>query len=283
MKSYVPNNRWLREFIYGESGAGKSTHLATACLDERTRPMLWLDIGGNPESIRVPEEHFPTIVSLEKVADLNDVYDWLLTGQPIFARNRDGKPTTKMHPFVTWMKDTHTRMPEVKLVEDETNPPLFKSLAFDGATEFQRLAIMEITGNREKRPGDPLQATEIQHWGQALNRVVHVVRLLYQLPMHVMLTALEDDRKDETTGAIRSVPWLWGQAREEVPAYSLLTMRLVRKADIPIASERAKYPKAYSIGFADMVGPFVAKEQYHMTKKIFEDPTITAILDAIGA
>ena len=266
MKAWTPTSTHLKLFAYGAAGAGKTTLFSTALDDVRTKSMLWLNCGGNPESIRTRPD-LPPILTIEQISDLNPIYDWLVAGQPIPV-DGDGK---RPHPFVVMCGDMGI----------ELSPP-YNTVVFDGLTEFQRIAVNEVAGNKSKGPGDKLEKTSLPEWGEALNRLVHVTRLMFNLPMNVLFSCLEDDRSNPD-GIVKTIPWLWGQARDEVPAYALCVGRVVRTAKITTAAERAKMVGAYSTLYIDQVGQFDAKQQYVQHGPAFiAEPTITKLLDALA-
>jgi hypothetical protein len=205
------------------------------------------------------------MVDIEAPKDLNPIYDWLAVGQPIHKE--------KAHPFVASLRDIGINLtPE---------SPKFKSLVFDGLTQFQRILVNTASGNVDRKPGDAFGTVEWSHWGQVLNIMINSVWHFYGLDMHVMLTALEDDRKDDFTGKVRTVPWLFGQSREEVPAYALLSMRILRRADLDpsMISKLGKDVKVLAV--TAPAGNFDAKDQYGGLPGVIPNPTITKIMDYI--
>jgi len=268
MKAFTSRDAYLKWFCYGDPGAGKTTLFGTACDDARTSPVLWLDCGGNPESIR-NRPNLPTFVVIEEVADLSPIYAWLKAGQPMEVPSKDG---------------TSMRKPVFVKKCEELGIPLtapYKTVVLDGYTELQRIAVNEIVGNVGKLPGDDLAKVELQQWGDALNRIVYVTQLFTKLPMHVLTTCLEDDKTDSKAQTIRTVPWLWGQAKEEVPGYNLLVTRMIRYVELPQQSKKLFDGDVYSVVFIDQLGNFMAKEQYGKLPKYMAVPTVTKFLDAI--
>jgi len=260
MKQWKPNvSQTLKMFAYGDPGAGKTTMLATVQDDPRTSPALWLNCGGNPESIR-NKPNLPTMLVLEKTKDLNTLYDF-------FKKAQD-----PAHPFVT---KTLAGL-GIPFVDP------FKSLVIDGSTELQRVRLNEIVGNENKQPGDDLAPTQIQHWGQVLQTMTMVARLLYGFEdLTVLISALERQEQDQLTGIMSYGPALWGQARSEVPAYSLLTTRLVRRSKLSSSEKKEMGEDAYSVAYFDQVGRFLAKDQYGSLPKAMPNPSIPAIMEAI--
>lgn len=264
MKKYDPQIAvpTLKAFFYGDPGSGKTTLISSAMFDARTAPLLMLTCAGNPESIR-RQTPLPTIVELEATKDLNVVYDWLLKGQPA------------EHAFVRDVLGTAPDKP-------------FRSIALDTITEYQRIAMDEITGNVGRKLGDDLKFAERRDWGQALARITQVARWLFRLNMSVFITAQERREVEEATGTMSYEPSLWGGAAREVPGYSLLTMRLVRRANMSMADRKDMTPEvkkqseaARTTAFIDQMGRFLAKEQYGGLPPVMTEPTVAKLMTAI--
>jgi hypothetical protein len=255
---------YLRALLYGKPGSTKTRTAGTAALDDRTYPTLWIDIAGNPTSIR-SYSRLPTILQLEKLADFNLIYD-----------------------FLTEQRMDHVIAKELKL----TQP--FKCVVIDGGTEVQRQAFRSVIGNTKLGPGDMPAIAEIQHFNRVLGYMVQFAYLWFKLPLHVIMTTLEAERKDEVTGAVNIGPLIWGQSAEEMGGYALLVARLVHRSRLerrteteidaavklhivedPITSETV------SVAILKPTGKMVAKNQYCAGVPYIVDPTVTKILDMI--
>ena len=225
---------------------------------KQTSPTLWLDCGGNPQSLRKTRDNakWPTFIKVTAIKDLNPIYDWLNSGQPA------------EHAFVKKCKEFNIALPKEP----------FQSVVLDGVTELQRIRVSEIVGYSNAKPGDDIKRAEIQHWGDALSSVMLVARRFYDLPLTVVFTCLEKTEQDGEGGPITYTPWLWGQARNELPGYSLLTIRLCRFNRAPAKDRATVKGDAYNLAYFTETGRFLAKDQYSTGLQIVANPTFEQVL-----
>ena len=264
MKPYNPLTaaKTVKAFIFGDPGAGKTTFLGTAMYDARTSPLLLIDCGGNPESLRRNARH-PYVIAIETSKELGAIYSWLAAGQP-----------REKHPFLELLKKNNfPPLPEEK----------FKSVAIDVITEVQRIVVDEITGNDSKMPGDSFKSAETRDWGTALTQVTKAARLFFKLDLTVFIICWE--KAKENNGITRIVPSLWGQAQNEVPGYSLLTMRFVREAKLGFKEKKEvtkeEIAQAHTFAYCDQISDLLVKEQYGGLPPVIADPTVTKLLNYI--
>lgn len=248
----------LRILAYGMAGSGKTTFAASAANDVRTSPCLHIDVGGNALALRrFPANQRPTVLSLSDMSDLNALYDWLKKGQPA------------QHAFTA---ATGLR-------------PGFKSLVFDGVTGLQRESFAKVTGGDKKGPGDIPEKLERPHYNAVLGHMTRFASLFYSLPLHVIITALEREQQDGTTGTITYGPMLLGQAASEVAGYAFIVMRLMHRIRLNSAQLKAADDaiegQAISVGMLAPSGKYVAKDQHGVGVPYLANPTVTTILDAM--
>jgi len=246
---------YLKALFYGQAGSTKTRTMGTAAFDERTAPVLWLDMGGNPFSIRDYEKK-PDILALESLEELNPIYEWLVAGQP-----------------------------DSKVVEELELSPPYKTIVIDGVTEVQRRAFARATGAAQDKPGDEVPSSTRQHFGRVLGYMVNFARLFYSLDMHVMISSLEREDKDEMTGAISYKPLLWGQSSGEVAGYAFLVARLLHRTRVEKkilrAAEDTITADSTSVALFQPSGKYIAKDQYGKLPPFMADPTIPRIMDLI--
>jgi hypothetical protein len=221
-------SQYLRVLVYGEPGVGKTWFGASACLDEATSPVLYLDYCGqaasmqaNPEYLKAIEEERLVLLELEKYQDLNHVYTWLFTG-----KFPDGIPTPK-------------------------------TVVVDSVTELQRLEVNRRAGNAPNVFLTDVERPQIQDWGKLLDQFVLLAKVFYALPYHIVFSALEMAQMDDREKVIAARPAFQGQARRLFPAYALTVLHL-RRAARNLGVYNVGYTAAVKARSKDQTGCFPA-------------------------
>ncbi len=256
---------YLKLLLYGQPGSTKTRTSATAAMDPRTAPCLMLEQAGNPISIRHYEKK-PDIVHIDKLDEYNPFYEWLRAGQPADAKI---------------------------VAQFELNPP-YKCLIIDGITEVQRYSFRQVVGTTQAGPGTIPATAEIQHFNKVLAQMITFANLFFGLSMHVIMTSLEREDRDESTGTIMYKPLLWGQSSGEVGGYALAVARLVHRARLDHRTEQevnqasklgiiedAIQGTTVSVALFRPSGKYVAKDQYGSIGPYMADPSIPKLMDNI--
>ena len=249
------DNPYLRVLFYGDPGSTKTRTSSTAVFDDRTYPTLMLGAANNPLAIR-DYKKLPDIIKLETVKDLNDPYDWLQRGQP------------KDDPLVKAM-DLH---------------PPYKCVIIDGITEIQRFSFNAQTGAVKLGPGDFPEKATYNHFGMVLGQMIQMARYYLDLPMHVILTSLEKQDKDEVTGLIKYAPLLWGQSDKEVGGYAYVVGRLMHLSMMADRSQKLMEladATTTSVALFKPSAKYVAKDQYGVLGDFMVNPSIPKILELV--
>lgn len=247
----------LKVLFYGKPGSTKTRTAATACLDPRTKPVLWLNAAGNPLSIRDYAEK-PDIIDIEALKDVNDPYNWIVAGQDPNA------------PFAK---------------KFELRPP-YKTIVVDQITDVQRLSFATVMNEPNLGPGDMGKFTDRRDFYAVLGQMVRFSKLYYSLPINVIMTALEADSRDDQTGAITYEPLLWGQSATEVAGYAYVVARLVHRSVMSstiakVVEDAIGKEKVTSVALFLPSGKYVAKDQYGSLGSFMIDPSIGRMLDLI--
>lgn len=248
---------FVKMMFYGQPGSTKTRTVCSAALDDRTWPTLFLNIAGNPVSIR-DYVRKPDIVDIENLQDFNPLYEWLSMGQPV------------EHPIVK----------DLGLMKDGP----YKCLIVDQLTETQRFSLRTVTGNAMLGPGSIGKGTTQQNFGQILEQMVRFASRFFALNMHVLMCVQEKQTKDDATGAIMVAPYLWGQADVEVGSFAEVVARLVHRAALPgraLEIMEDVNDDTVSVALFQPSGKYVAKDQYYKLGNYMVDPSIPKMLDLI--
>lgn len=246
----------LRLMLYGVPGSTKTRTSASAALDDRTYPTLMIESSGNPVSFR-DYIRKPDVVTLEKLSDLDPLYDWLARGQPA----------------------SHTVTKELGLT------PGYKSVVLDTLTDIQRLSFDLTTGNADKGPGTLRAQAQIQHHQATLGQMATCTRLFYSLPLHVIMTAQEKEDKDNATGTLHHRPMFTGQAADILPSFAYTVARLVNRgrARAVLSGVDYKDDKIVSVALFIPFGNMISKDQTGAFPNYIVNPTITKLLDYLNS
>lgn len=274
--------QFLKLMPYGDGGSGKTSLCASAGLDDRTAPVLHLDALGNPITIRKFNGYRGTVIRLTQLADLNPIYDWLYKGQP----------------------DNHILLDNALKAGTRIEPG-YKTLCVDGSTKVQMLAFAQVLG-RTPVVGQMLPGPEIVHYKQILIQMVNDIENIFNLPMHVIITALEDkepvytkpgkvmqkgDRmgEEEREGFYQYAPAIDGKSIRMVKAAAQTVFRITPVSiatPLQIAEAKALNngkPPRWSISQFVQTRDVFAKDQHGFGVSFLGDVTVTKLLDLAGA
>lgn len=250
---------------YGKPGSGKTTFLGTACDDDRSYPVLHVDVSGNPETLSKRHGRKPYVIRLQKLAELNAIFDWFSKGQP------------DKHPMVDKMGCE----------------PGYKTLCFDGVTAIQRKSFAVVLG-QDLQPGDIPLKPEWGHYAAVLRQMLTIATAFLQelRGVHVLVSCLEHtDQRFTVPGVANTAyqyaePGLSGQAVTELPGEALAVLRFAHVTDVPIEVSKAIKAK-YTIAQLTPSRNAYAKDQHHFGgidiggTRYLADPTVPQLLDAL--
>lgn len=210
--------QYIRALIYGDSGSGKTTLLGSATQCHETSPLLVLNAGGQPVSLRncVPR---PLVLTVTAMADFNPIYEWLAADQPEWFVDGGKYGDSSMGHIIRQYFESIT--------PDGAEPVKhrFGMLGIDSITQVQRIALEQLAGSAPL-PGSVPPQTQIKHWGRALAMMTNLADKYFKLPIHTMMTALTRRDTIESLGLTLFCPFLWGQSSLEVPSHAEMVGRL---------------------------------------------------------
>lgn len=232
----LPGELLIKLLVYGDPGSGKTWLCGTFTQCEDTAPVLVLDSRGQAITYRQFPETYPCIYSVQHMKDYNFPYMWIRSGQPWGAILK-GLEADFSRPFCQavwdWMARTEDLSPEV-LAEPDCPLPKFRTIVLDSLTQVQRLSLREITGATGQLPGDIPNATSYRDWGKTLGQLTLLADKYFELPIHVVVTALRKHQFADAEGTTMFYPFFWGQSSTELPAYAEILGMLVNTDSLPI-------------------------------------------------
>lgn len=257
MENYEFVEEKVKALIYGAPGAGKTWLASTAALDDRFGKVLMLEAFGNPISIRNFERK-PKILTMTKMSDFNDPYEWLVNGQD----------------------------PNASFAKEWNLEPPYQTLIVDGLTEVQRFVVRRVAGVDSVNPGDLAPALTRQGFGQLLGTMLNWAVHFVQLDLNIIMTSLEATQQDASTGILHKHPLIWGQTGNEIAGYMFLVTRvtngLVGDRVLLGRKDNDVREDTHSVAFFKETSTFYAKQQYGLLVDHLVEPTMGQILDLIG-
>lgn len=107
-----------------------------------------------------------------------------------------------------------------------------KTIVLDGITEALNMIADEILDGKSEGKGGRKRLSQ-DDYGVVKTKGRALLKVLRDLPYHVICTALLDDEKDEETGMRLSKPLTVGSIRNEIGAYFNVVAYLYRQAQTP--------------------------------------------------
>lgn len=152
----------------------------------------------------------------------------------------------------------------------------FKSVGFDSLSEMHIYALMNLLEDgkpsRDKEP-DLIQQGD---YGIGLVQIRRVVRALRDLPLHVFYTAHHKEDIDRKEGLVTTVN-LAGKAAIEIPGLMSVVAYLALATDEEGEAQRVLLLQNYAKIRTGVRAPWGTKIPDEI-----EDPTVTALLDALN-
>ena len=152
-----------------------------------------------------------------------------------------------------------------------SNANMFGGTIIDSASELQAMLIKEIC--IEDGKPDP----DLKVWSKVTGRMRDEIRAIRDLDLHVIVTALEKQVRDEQTGMMHIVPSLSGKMGNELPAYFDVVGWLTTQV-FDGETKRVIYFDPVSPG---IITPFLAKDRTGALGKGIIEPTMSKIFKLI--
>lgn len=202
--SDVPN-RYLKILIFGGNGSGKTDAAVRGFADDL----------GDVVVMALEPQGMDTIIS----ANPNAIV-------PGVKRDSDGRWSggirnmDQLRDFIAFAMGDSLREAGVK------------TIVLDGITEALNMIADEILEGKAEGKGGRKRLSQ-DDYGVVKTKGRALLKVLRDLPYHVICTALLDDEKDEETGMRLSKPLTVGSIRNEIGAYFNVVAYLYRQAQTP--------------------------------------------------
>lgn len=253
---------YLRTLFYAVAGGGKTTLYGSILDVPEMLPALWIDAGGQPVALKRFRNHANwgklKILKLEKLGDLSAIHTWFKKGQPAADKT---------------------------MVIDNGCTPGYKTLIFDGISHFQHLSFSKVMMNEDKGLGELTSKPGWPEYGAVLEQMIRFAMHMWDLPVHMLVTALEREDKESEVGQPTLKPALRGQAVEYIPSYCNLMGRLVHRERLEdnIASQLKPFmgKDTYNVAFFKPTEHRWGKDQYGLGTTYIVNPTMREIYDRV--
>lgn len=229
-------NPSLNILIYGDSGTGKTTLAGSADDVPEMRSVLLIDLEGGTESLRNSYPEVDT-VRVQSWKEMQEVYDALHRGD---------------HGYNTVIVDSLTE-----------------------CQKFNMYTIMTELVNRKTDEGkdvDP-DIPSVREWGKNIEQMRKFVRAMRDLPIHTIFTALEQQKKDDKTGAVQVKPSLSGKLADEVAAFLDVVMYYYVK-EVPTEGGESEIKRVL---LTRRTAKHTAKDRSGKLPTIIVDPTMKSL------
>lgn len=231
-------NPSLNILIYGDSGTGKTTLAGSADDVPEMRNVLLVDLEGGTESLRVEYPNVDT-VRVQSWKQMQSVYDDLHRGS---------------HGYNTVVVDSLTECQK-----------------FNMYTIMTELVDRKTDDNKYVDPDIP----SVREWGKNIEQMRKFVRAMRDLPIHTIFTCLEQERKDDKTGATKVKPSLSGKLADEVAAFLDVVMYYYVK-EVPVEGGEAELRRVL---LTRRTAKHTAKDRTGKLPTIIVDPTMSSLYD----
>lgn len=182
----------IKMLVYGNYGTGKTVFAATADDVPEMKPVLYVDCEAGTLSIRGRRELHTYPV--REYSDLNSLIGYLRA---------------------------------------KALPNTYGTVIIDSITEIAKMVIKQcVVEARAANSNHDRDIAEQRDWFRYTERMRVVIRALRDAPVHIIMTALEREARDEATGAISFGPMAAGQqVQVDLGAYVDIIGRLVATKD----------------------------------------------------
>lgn len=212
--------KYLKIMIYGAAGTGKTTLAGSACNDDALSDVLLVTAEGGDivfqQNERIQRPDRIDMMKVERIEQLQKVYEWLKAHVGYRDRNEDAKLKSLQNIAFTGNKDT----------KDEDMPEQFrrvrkyKTVILDSMTDIEALNMNQILGVADKgfEVGDEMAPAGYTEFRKNNNTIQQLVRAFRNLPINLIIICGQKYGQDEQK-RYHYTPWMTGQLATQTQSF----------------------------------------------------------------
>lgn len=248
---------WIKLFLYGPYGSGKTTLAASAIYIPKMRDVLFLDAEAG--EMAIPDELLEDRIRITDYATVARVYEFLR----LHVRYRDAGDDDRLLAL------------EQRLRPDKeiTKPKKYYTVIIDTLTEIQTYLMYQLLQvDRDNWDLDtPPDTAEYKEWNQSSEMIMLLVRSFRDLPMNVIIVCSEQEVTDDHNRILKR-PGLPGKLALKVQGFPDLVGYLDAKTNADGNTVRRLWLQAGRASFS-------AKHRFRgIDVNYLDEPTLEALL-----
>lgn len=268
--------------IYGGSGVGKTILSATASKLEGNTILLSSENGlvgaGNKEFKNDIDLKKITAYQVENFIDYNDYYEFLTLHSGLVVKYdvATGEAKEKIADEI-WKLENGDKRPKGQ------EPRIYRTVIIDSLTESQKRSLDRIIDVRNKKKSSGSLTDDVdfstatatlQDYGVNTQQMRKLIRAFRDLPMNVIMIALETELKDEVSGEVKVSPALTTKLAADVATYVDVIGRLY--------TQKAKDGKVDRKLLLQPTGKYIAKDRTGTLGIGMNNPTMLKIAEKLA-
>lgn len=261
--------RYLKLFVYGNYGVGKTLLAGSAALVPQMQDVLMIDAEAGDLTIHtdsnISEEEFHGHVDRVRVTTFKEfarVQEYLR----LHCTYRDSGNLTKLKELESKLRSDY---------DPDAPPRIYKTVIIDSLTELETFSMYQLLGITDKTTLD--EETAQAEWGEFKRnntQILRAVRAFRDLPMNLIITGAAAYIQNENKKFIYQ-PALTGKLAKQVQGFMDIVGFLAMVSDGQGGDVRRMFVQPGS--------QYDAKCRFSQYKeKYFENPSIKSILAAVG-
>jgi hypothetical protein len=263
------STRWLKLFVYGNYGVGKTQLAGSSALVPQMRDVLMIDAEAGDMTIAMQDEksyveaaEHIDVIRVSTFKELARVQEFLKLHCKLRDENNTGK-----------LKELEQRLR--KSYDEDQEPRKYNTVIIDSLTEIETFSMYQLLGITDATKLDEeTQSPEWAEYKKNNNQILRSVRAFRDLPMNVIMTSAAVYTQDEFKRFVYQ-PSLTGKLSKQVQGFMDIVGFLVVVPGEDGSNIRRMYVQPSA--------KFDAKNRLSRFKgEFFDRPSVLSILQAVG-